>query len=240
MTLLHEHERYLDTLDARFYVRDSEICVNFTNPFRIALEECSSLSALIQQARFLTIRLIDEHDVFIQYLVERLVRLAAQFHKMEIDSKDFGRSVGLINIKDVVYKIIDDLLPNHISLHFANGQGEYAGFHFLTLTRNWTNLHTPFFITRNMIGYHGYKQHAIVSELEVVETDTHLIFFLPPKTSWEFEYQFTDIKDSQRDYYQGNHFALSHSFDDTQLASIQTDLRSLMQGLPFKYSRYNK
>jgi hypothetical protein len=226
-----DYEQYLDSLDERFYIRDSTIHVEFSSPFLIDLNECSSLRDVIQQTRRITVKLIDEPEVDVQYLNERFIRLATKFHNNPVDWRSVAKSIGLIRISDVVYRRNENQLSTNTSLRFENGIGQYAGRHFVQLERVATHENgqsaPAFRITRNMTGMGdgGCEQHTIVSQLDVIETDKHLLLFLPESTSWQYGCQGFE---SQWYWYYGTRIALKHQFSNDRLEAIQTDIRFLM------------
>ena len=229
MSSLHEYESFLDALDGRFYIRGSEIHVEFSVPFWIDITDCSSISELLVQTRLLTVKLIGEPGLNVQYLVERFIKLVSEFHKLKIDHRKIANSIGLVGISDVIYKCNKNPQSNTVSLRFENGVGQNAGHHFVELERDSTNLLR---ITRNMIGYGNHKQYTVVSKLDVVETDSHLLLFLPEPISWQFEYETSDTQH----WNHGTRIALHHSFNKDLLSEIRIDVQTLMKGLSFEYS----
>lgn len=236
------YEQYLDSLDERFYIRGSTVHVEFSKPFLIDLHECSSLDAVIQQTRLFTIKLIDEPGLDVQYLVGRFIHLAADFHKWSIDTKAIANAIGLVHISDVVWRRCESQLSKSTALRFENGKGAYAGSQFLQLERVPIHenelLEIPLRVTRNMTGMGDRKceQHAIVSQLGIVETEKHLLLFLPESTSWQYGCQ---TSETMWHWYHGTRFALQHSFDEPMLSTIQADFRNLMQGLRLQYTPKN-
>lgn len=229
------YEQYLDSLDKRFYRRGSTIHVEFSSPFLIDLAECASLNDVIQQTRRLTVQLIDEPEVDVQYLNERFIRLVAEFHKKPVDWKSIAKSIGLIRISDVVYRRNEGQLSTSTSLRFENGIGKYAGCHFVQLERAATHENelsaAPLRVTRNMTGMGDgkWEQFAVVSQLEVIETNKHLLLFLPESTSWQYG---REGFETYWYWHYGTRIALQHQFSEHVLREIQSDIRSLLQGLP--------
>jgi hypothetical protein len=234
MSSRDEYESHLDSLDKRFYVHGSEVHVNFSKPFIVDLDKCRTAEALLSQTRSLTVRLVDEPNVHIQYLVERLIRYASSFHKLEINAQDMANSIGFVRIDDTVYKPKRDGESNRILMRFENGVGKYAGHHFVELNRVSID---QVQITRNMIGYPKNTQQAEISRLEVVETDSHLLLLLPEPISWQFSYQATGV-DSQWHWLHGTRIALRHSLSPQALSTVLSDFQLLMESLPFEYSRH--
>lgn len=229
----HEYESYLDSLDERFFVRGSEVHVNFSEPFVINLNECQSVDALLLQTRLLVVRLIEEPNIHIQYLCEQLVRFTSSFHKLAIAQREMAKSIGFIKVDDTIYSPHRDGDSNRIVLRFENGVGKYAGHHFVELDRIAPD---RIQITRNMIGCGEHKQRAEVSILDVVETNSHLLLFLPESTSWQFDYNISGV-DSQWHWLHGTRIALRNSFGSQSLSAVLTDLQLLMEGLSFEYSQ---
>jgi hypothetical protein len=195
----------------------------------IDIKACSSIDGLFLQTRQLIVRLIDEPRLNIQYLVQRLIRLASEYHGLKIDYRQVANSIGLVEIPDVVYTKKENQNPTVPSLRFENGIGEYSGCHFVELERDSNNLLQ---VTRNMLGYPKHNQYTTVSKLNAVETKSCLLLFLPEPLSWQFEYQ---TSDSQW-YLHGTRIALHHSFNKDLLSTVRSDMQSLMEGLPFEYT----
>lgn len=225
-----EYENYLDSLDHRFFVRGSVVHANFSKPFVVDLDRCSSVSLLNAQARELVIRLLDEKGVDTHYLVQRLARLAKLHHKLEIDPVLVADSMGIVRIDDAVYRKSEQKAPNSVALRFENGLGQYAGHHFTEFMRHDS---MTLQVTRNMIGYSGNTQCTRVSSLDVVETDFHLAFFLPEGTNWKFEY----ATSSKSYWLYANCLVIQHSFGRDMLSQIETDLRAITNGLLFTYTK---
>lgn len=229
----HEYESYLDSLDKRFFVRGSEVHVNFSMPFVINLNECRSADAILLQTRSLVVRLIEEPNIHIQYLCEQLIRFISSFHKLAIAPREVAKSIGFVKIYDTIYSPRKNGESNRIVLRFENGVGKYAGYHFIELDRVAPD---RIQITRNMIGYGDHKQRSEVSRLDVIETKSHLLFFLPESTLWQFDYNVSGV-DGEWHWLHGTRIALSNSFDRQALSSVLTDMQLLMEGLPFEYSQ---
>lgn len=229
----HEYESYLDSLDQRFFVRGSEVHANFSKPFVINLNECRSPDALLSQTRSLVVRLIEEPNIHIQYLCEQLIRFISSFHKLAIAPREIVQSIGFVKIDDTIYSPHRDGESNRVVLRFENGVGKYAGLHFVELERVAPD---RIQITRNMIGYGDHKQRTEVSRLDVVETNSHLLLFLPESTLWQFDYNVSGV-DGQWHWLHGTRIALRNSFDRRSLSAVLTDLQLLMEGLPFEYSQ---
>lgn len=229
----HEYESYLDSLDQRFFVRGSEVHVNFSKPFVINLNECQSADALLSQTRSLVVKLIEEPNIHIQYLCEQLIRFISSFHKLAITPREIAKSIGFVKIDDTIYSPRRDDKSNRVVLRFENGVGKYARHHFVELDRVAPD---RIQITRNMIGYGDHKQRTEVSRLDVVETNSHLLLFLPESTLWQFDYNVSGV-DGQWHWLHGTRIALRNSFSRRSLSAVLTDLQLLMEGLPFEYSQ---
>jgi hypothetical protein len=85
MTALHDHERWLDTLDAKLRVEGDAIRVCFDHPTEIPLRNCADLQGLkLEATRLRSILAGNQTHLPRKYLIERFVGLALSHHRLAI------------------------------------------------------------------------------------------------------------------------------------------------------------
>ncbi|WP_336643868.1 hypothetical protein [Methylomonas sp. WH-1] len=80
---LDDHEAWLDTLDKKLFVSNSEVKVEFDNPICFPLDECTDLKDLKGMARTLrSVLSCNETPLPRKYLIERFLRLVIRENRL--------------------------------------------------------------------------------------------------------------------------------------------------------------
>lgn len=240
MTSLSEHERYLDELDEKMFLRKGEIFCCFDKPFSVDPDTCRGADALVNTAREVALRLIQQDSLDVGYLAKRFMRLADLALQRGFDIDRLYENHEMTILHDITLKKNELSDSEPYLLRFENGKGPYAGVHYLELQRTLDRLGGEpvglLKISRNMVGYSKHDQHTFVAAADLVCSPTLLVFSLPPESSWQFSYACSDTKNR---HLNATRIALRHEFSVAQLDEIKQRLSRIFTGLEFTCANFD-
>ena len=225
---LNEYEIQLDMLANKISLQGDKVMLNFSKPFSIPLSDCTNDADLITQVRWATVKLLDELSTDLTYIAHVIIKTARAYKIAHTEAEKL--------YAPHVIEVIHDAIRCPSALLRFDRSFELVGHNGIEFHRDREPLTTvkagKVRLTRPSAGHGGYSGSAAVRGVDVVTTNTHIVFSFPSNMSWSFPSEAgrgAPIGRSSR-------IALRHKMSSAEVNRVIDDTRSLFDGLDFSYT----